>query len=64
MGEKSIDYLFSLCDIGDVFLERKEYDKAKSFYLLTWDKIQEYFGKDTIYQVRINSAIVELYTAE
>ena len=63
-GDISIDFLFSLCDLGDVFLEQKETAKAKSFYLLVAEKIKEHFGKDSIFLIRVNSALVELYTAE
>ena len=31
-NESSIDFLLSLLDIGDIHMERKEYDKAKGFY--------------------------------
>jgi len=38
-GENSITYLYSLCDLGDVLLDQKEYDKALSFYMLVRQKI-------------------------
>lgn len=63
-GDTSIEFLFSLCDLGDVFLEQKENAKAKSFFLLVSDKIKEHYGKESIFLIRVNSALVELYTAE
>lgn len=50
-GENSIDYLYSLCDIGDCYLEMKEYDKAKSFYFLVQEKLSEIYGKDSIFNL-------------
>lgn len=62
-GEESMDFLLSLVDIGDVYLETKELEKAKSFYLLTLEKIISLFGPNCIFMQRINSALSELYTA-
>lgn len=34
-----MDFILSLVDIGDVYLEQKEFDKSKSFYLLALDRV-------------------------
>jgi len=39
-----MDFLLSLVDVGDVYLELKEYDKAKSFYFLTLEKLIALYG--------------------
>lgn len=62
-GDESMDFLLSLIDIGDVYLEQKEYDKAKSFYLLSLDRISSLYGQNSIFIHRVNAALVELYTA-
>lgn len=62
-GDESIDFLLSLIDIGDVYLEQKEFDKAKSFYLLSMDKITTLYGSNSIFLHWVNAALVELYTA-
>lgn len=61
-GSKSIDCIYSIVDIGDVYLEKKSYSEAEAFYLFAKNKIEEIYGQDSIFKHRINSALVEVYT--
>lgn len=63
VGKKSIDFLLSMVDIGDVHLERKSYEEAEAFYQFCKTQLEEYYGKDCIFKHRINSALVEVYSA-
>lgn len=60
-GENSITYLYSLCDIGDVLLDQKEYEKALSFFMLVRQKIQDNFGKDSIFLLKVDECLENYY---
>ena len=62
VGNKSIDYIYSMVDIGDVYLEKKLYTEAEAFYLFVKSNIEEFYGSDSIFKHRINSALVEVYS--
>ena len=62
-GPNSIDFLLSLLDIGDIHMEKKEFDKAKGFYDHVTTKIDEHYPNHQIFKHRINSALTELYAA-
>jgi len=64
VGENGIDFILSLLDIGDIHLEKKEYEQALSFYTLASDKVTKTFGEDSIFHHRINSSLVELYASK
>lgn len=63
LGSKSIDFIYSTADIGDVYLERKQYKEAEAFYTYCKSQIEEFYGKNSIFKHRINSALVEVYSA-
>lgn len=63
VGKKSIDFLLSMVDIGDTYLERKSYQEAEAFYKFCKSQIEEYHGTDCIFKHRINSALVEVYSS-
>lgn len=63
VGKKSIDFILSMVDIGDVHLERKSYEEAEAFYQFCKSQLEENYGKDCIFKHRINSALVEVYSA-
>jgi hypothetical protein len=48
-GEESMDFILSLIDIGDVYLEQKEFEKAKSFYLLGKNRVVSIYGENSIF---------------
>lgn len=60
-GENSITYLYALCDIGDVLLDQKEYEKAMSFFLLVKQKIQDLFGVDSIFLLKVDECLESYY---
>ncbi len=63
-GDESVDFLLSLTDMGDCYMESKEYEKAQSFYTLSQDKLHKLLGAKTIFCHRINSALIELFAAK
>lgn len=62
VGGKSIDCIYSMADVGDVYLEKKSYAEAEAFYLFAKEKIEEIYGPDSIFKHRINSALIEAYS--
>jgi tetratricopeptide (TPR) repeat protein len=63
VGKYDIDFINSMCDVGDVHFERKSYEEAEAFYGHWKVQFEEVYGKDNIFKTRVNSALVELYSA-
>lgn len=62
VGNKSIDYLLSFVDIGEVYLYQRDYEKADAFLTFCRDEIIKYYGERSIYLNRVNSALIEVHS--
>ena len=61
LGSQSIEYIYSTCDIGDVYIEKKQYKEAEAFYQFCKSQIEEIYGVSSIFKHRVNSSLVEIY---
>lgn len=62
VGKKSIDFIYSMVDIGDTYLEKKQFDQAEAFFGYAIKTLNEYYGPKSVFKTRVNSCLVELYT--
>lgn len=62
VGKKSINFLLSLVDIGEVYLYQRDYKKADAFLSFCKTEVVKYYGSGSIYVNRVNSALIEVYT--
>ena len=49
VGQDNIHFYLSLADIGDIHMEKSEYEKATSFYSVVKSKIRAKYGKTCIF---------------
>lgn len=63
VGKAGIDFIYSMTDIGDVYLEQKSLEEAEAFYTHSKSEVEKYYGADSIFKARINSSLIEVYSA-
>ena len=64
VGNISIDYIYSLIDVADVYLEKRQYEEAEAFYQFGKSKIEEIYGVNSIFKHRVNSSLIEIYSVK
>ena len=62
VGSKSVDFLHSMVDIGEVYLYQRNYEQALAFLNFVKNEIVKYYGESSIYKNRVNSALIEVHS--
>lgn len=62
VGKKGIDFIYSMIDIGDTYLEKKQFDQAEAFFSYAINTLNECYGPKSVFKTRVNSCLVELNT--
>ena len=62
-GKDDSEFLLSMVDIGNVYLEKKSYTEAEAFYTFSNSEFERLHGNNWIFKHRANSALVDVYSS-